>query len=181
MSRTSDHGSSSSRANNFTAQAESSKYRFPRPYLVAAIIFPHTKWLPKITDYRDTAALIPAKSAESQNPKILYSQIILVEIRFLRLEEKMLGWIIARMERKAFVFQKKKKRVPGVIFEALWRGAWMDGLCIATDLPSVRHCDKSRSKPNKHTISRTDTGIRLQFIFLFLFVGYSPLGSFQNK
>ena len=30
---------------------------FPRPCLVAAIIFPHTKWLPKITDYRDTAAL----------------------------------------------------------------------------------------------------------------------------
>ena len=25
---------------------------------MAAIIFPHTKWLPKITDYRDTAALI---------------------------------------------------------------------------------------------------------------------------
>ena len=46
-----------SRANNFTAQTESSKYRFPRPCLVAAIIFPHTKWLPKITDYRDTAAL----------------------------------------------------------------------------------------------------------------------------
>ena len=31
---------------------------FSRPCLVAAIIFPHTKWLPKITDYRDTAALI---------------------------------------------------------------------------------------------------------------------------
>ena len=54
MSRTSDHDSSVSRANNFTAQAESSKYHFPRPCLVAAIIFPHTKWLPKITDYRDT-------------------------------------------------------------------------------------------------------------------------------
>ena len=47
MSRTSDHDSSVSRANNFTAQAESSKYRFPRPCPVAAIIFPHTKWLPK--------------------------------------------------------------------------------------------------------------------------------------
>ena len=35
----------------------SSNCRFPRPCLVAAIIFPHTKWLPKITDYRDTAAL----------------------------------------------------------------------------------------------------------------------------
>ena len=35
----------------------SRKCRFPRPSLVAAI-FPHTKWLPKITDYRDTAALI---------------------------------------------------------------------------------------------------------------------------
>ena len=49
-----------SRANSFTAQAVSSKChfcRFPRPSLVAAIIFPHTKWLPKITDYRDTAAL----------------------------------------------------------------------------------------------------------------------------
>ena len=57
MSQTSDHGSLVSRANNFTAQARSSKYRFLRPCLVAAIIFPHTKWLPKITDYRDTAAL----------------------------------------------------------------------------------------------------------------------------
>ena len=35
----------------------SSNCRFPRPCLVAAIIFSHTKWLPKITDYRDTAAL----------------------------------------------------------------------------------------------------------------------------
>ena len=34
-----------------------SSSRFPRPCLVAAINFPHTKWLPKITDYRDTAAL----------------------------------------------------------------------------------------------------------------------------
>ena len=57
MSRTSDHGSSVSRANNFTALAKSSKYRFPRPCLVAAVNFPHTKWLPKITDYRDTATL----------------------------------------------------------------------------------------------------------------------------
>ena len=59
MLRTSDHDSSVSRANNFTAQAKSSKYRSPRPrpYLVAAIIFPHTTWLPKITDYRDTADL----------------------------------------------------------------------------------------------------------------------------
>ena len=31
---------------------------FPQPCPVAAIIFPHTQWLPKITDYRDTAALI---------------------------------------------------------------------------------------------------------------------------
>ena len=30
---------------------------FSRPSLVAASIFPHTKWLPKITVYRDTAAL----------------------------------------------------------------------------------------------------------------------------
>ena len=35
----------------------SRKCCFPRPSLVAAIIFPHTKWLPKITDYHDTAAL----------------------------------------------------------------------------------------------------------------------------
>ena len=35
----------------------SSNCRFPRPCLVAAIIFPHKKWLLKITDYRDTAAL----------------------------------------------------------------------------------------------------------------------------
>ena len=35
----------------------SSNCRFPRPCRVAAIIFPHTKWLPKIIDYRDSAAL----------------------------------------------------------------------------------------------------------------------------
>ena len=34
-----------------------SNCRFPQPCLVAAIIFPHTKWLPNVTDYRDTAAL----------------------------------------------------------------------------------------------------------------------------
>ena len=32
-------------------------HEFPRSFLVAAIIFPHTKWLKKITDYRDTPAL----------------------------------------------------------------------------------------------------------------------------
>ena len=48
--------SSVSRANSFTAQTESSKCCFPRLCQVAAIIFPHTKLLPKITDYRDTAA-----------------------------------------------------------------------------------------------------------------------------
>ena len=33
-------------------------HEFPRSFLVAAIIFTHTKWLKKITDYRDTPALI---------------------------------------------------------------------------------------------------------------------------
>ena len=54
MSRTSDYDSSISRANSFTGQAESSRClffwnncRFPRPCLTAAVIFPHTKWLPK--------------------------------------------------------------------------------------------------------------------------------------
>ena len=46
-----------SAANSFAAQAESSKCCFLRSCLVAAIIFPHTKWLTKITDYRETAAL----------------------------------------------------------------------------------------------------------------------------
>ena len=32
-------------------------HEFPRSFLVAAIIFPHTKWLKKITDYRDTPAI----------------------------------------------------------------------------------------------------------------------------
>ena len=32
-------------------------HEFPRSLLVAAIIFPHTKCLKKITDYRDTPAL----------------------------------------------------------------------------------------------------------------------------
>ena len=35
-----------------------SNCRFPRLCLVATIIFPHTKWLSKTTDYRDTAASI---------------------------------------------------------------------------------------------------------------------------
>ena len=35
----------------------SRKCRFPRPSLVTAIIFPDTKWLTEIPDYRDTAAL----------------------------------------------------------------------------------------------------------------------------
>ena len=35
-------------------------HEFPLSFLVAAIIFPHTKWLKKITDYRDTPALIVA-------------------------------------------------------------------------------------------------------------------------
>ena len=50
--------SSVSRANSLTAPAESSNCRFPRPCLVAAIIFPHSKWLSKMTDYRDTAATL---------------------------------------------------------------------------------------------------------------------------
>ena len=32
-------------------------HEFPWSFLVAAIIFPHTKWLKKITDFRDTPAL----------------------------------------------------------------------------------------------------------------------------
>ena len=66
--------SSVSRANNFTAPAESSKCRFPgvivvfcgRACLVTAIIFPHTKSLPKITDYRDTAALKSTEAAKNE-------------------------------------------------------------------------------------------------------------------
>ena len=55
VSRTSDYDSSVSCVNGFAAQAKSSKCRFPRSCLVAAIIFPHTKWLTKNTDYRNTA------------------------------------------------------------------------------------------------------------------------------
>ena len=64
---------------------------------------------------------------------------------------KMLVWIKARMEQRAFVFKKKKRkekkvRVPGVIFEGLvpklWQGAWMGGQRIATDLLSVRQVTK---------------------------------------
>ena len=64
VSRRSDHDSSVSRATNCTAQAESSNCRFPRAIVVfrgrdlwPPLFFPHTKWLPKITDYRDTAVL----------------------------------------------------------------------------------------------------------------------------
>ena len=62
MSRTLDHDSLVSRANSFTAPAESSKCHFPRAIVVFPALpcgshyFSHTKWLPKITDYRDTAA-----------------------------------------------------------------------------------------------------------------------------
>ena len=37
-------------------------HELPRSFLVAAIIFPLTKWLKKITDYRDTPALMPDKN-----------------------------------------------------------------------------------------------------------------------
>ena len=47
----------------------SRKFRFPRPSLVAAIIFPHTKWLPKITYYRDTAALRRCLSRSIAKPQ----------------------------------------------------------------------------------------------------------------
>ena len=75
VSWTSHHDSSVSRTNSFTGQAESfssSNCRFPRPCLVAAISFPHTKWLPKITDYRDTAAL-SLETKEAQGETFLYS------------------------------------------------------------------------------------------------------------
>ena len=45
--RTSDHDSLVSCANSFAGQDESSKCHFLRSCLVAAIIFPHTKWLKK--------------------------------------------------------------------------------------------------------------------------------------
>ena len=49
--------SSVSRVNSFTAQTESSKCRFLRLLPSGRHYFPHTKWLPKINDYRATAAL----------------------------------------------------------------------------------------------------------------------------
>ena len=45
VSRTSDHDSSASPTSSFAAEKKSSKCRFPQSCLVAAIIFPHTKWL----------------------------------------------------------------------------------------------------------------------------------------
>ena len=45
VSRTSDHDSSVSPANSFAAEKKSSKCRVPQSSLVAAIIFPPTKWL----------------------------------------------------------------------------------------------------------------------------------------
>ena len=62
--------SSVSRANRFTVPAVSIKRHFrhfPRPSLVAAILFPHTKWLQKITDYRDTAALKRFRAFRERN------------------------------------------------------------------------------------------------------------------
>ena len=61
--QTCHHDSSAGSTNNFTAEAESRKCRFPRAIVISAALrcgrhyFSHTKWLPKITDYRDTAAL----------------------------------------------------------------------------------------------------------------------------
>ena len=99
--------------------------------------------------------------------------------------EKMLVWIIARMERRASrsVYEKKKRkekvRVPEVVFEpcaSVHRS--VDGWAMYRHWSTERSPgDKSRSKPNKHTIYRTDTGIKLEFIIFF----YSPPGSLQKK
>ena len=45
---------------------------FPRSFLVAAIIFPHTKWLKKITEYRDT----PALESVDHLPQMIDSEVV---------------------------------------------------------------------------------------------------------
>ena len=82
MSRTSHHDSLVSRANSFSAQAESRKCCFLEKLSFSAGLpcgrhyFPHIKWLPKITDYRDTAALrlcVLCSARGSQDDKLLKS------------------------------------------------------------------------------------------------------------
>ena len=86
VSRTSDHDSSVSRANSFNVQAESRKCRFPRAIVVFFALpsgrhyFSHTKWLPKITDYRDTAALRsgqPRKCQLQKKTQVVYCCVLL--------------------------------------------------------------------------------------------------------
>ena len=62
--------------------------------------------------------------------------------------------------------KREKSASPlGVIFEA---GSVHRLVGYVSPL-SVRQIFKSRSQPNKHTIYRTDTGIKLLFILLFFF------------
>ena len=56
----------------------SSNCRIPGHCLVAAIIFPHTKWPPKITGYRDTPALmmtLPRFSTLKDHDKVPWQKL----------------------------------------------------------------------------------------------------------
>ena len=61
--------------------------------------------------------------------------------------------------------QKKSANPSGVIFETGSVHRWVGYVSPL----SVRQIHKSRYKPNKHTIYRTDTGIKLHLILFFFF------------
>ena len=83
-------------------------------------------------------------------------------------------------ERQAPVFKKKSANPSGVIFEtgSVHHSRWVGDISPL----SVRQIHKSRSKPNKHTIYRTGTGIKLHLIlFFFFFLLSSWLVSTKEK
>ena len=74
--------------------------------------------------------------------------------------------VCLQKEKKTKKERKEKNASPsGVIFEAVSVNRWVGYVSPL----SVRQIHKSRSQPNKHTIHRTDTGIKLLFILLFFF------------
>ena len=79
--------------------------------------------------------------------------------------------ICLQKEKKRKKEKRKNASPSGVIFEegSVHR-------CVGYVSPlRVRQIYKSRSQPNKHTIYRTDTGIKLLFILLFSFLLFCRL------
>ena len=93
------------------------------------------------------------------------------------LDNKKPEWSDERLSSKNKRKKERKKREKsaspsGVIFKAGSVHRWVGYVSPL----SVRQIYKSRSQPNKHTIYRTDTGIKLLLIFF-----YSSQGSYKKK